>query len=399
MNVERSLETGEGDTPAPSGRCHILYLIGQLGFGGSEGQLRLLLEHLDPKLFEVFVLVYHPSPNVAHDADLRRAGVHVTTMGPGGGGAFRKALLTIQHARRVRPHIIHSWTVHDNPYAALAGRCCGATLRWGSLRGSMTLCGFRSLPAFYRRMALRSVQQVVVNSGALAAELREAGLEKSRILTLPNCVDGEVFRPEGAELKAFEEYGFGDGRPVFASVGNIRRVKNQIMFVRAMAQVIRCHPEARGMVIGETLDGEEATRSALEREIAVHGLREKVVLAGFRDDVRRIMGAFTALCMTSDSEGMPNVVLEAMAAGIPVIATDVGGIAEVVRHGETGYLVEKGDVEGMAKAMGRILDEPEEAGKVAAAGRDLMLSERSCHGIARRLGSAYLEALRAAGVM
>jgi len=176
-------------------------------------------------------------------------------------------------------------------------------------------------------------------------------------------------------------------------------VKNQALFIRALAKVIETHPEARGMVIGETLVGEEATRATLEGEIARLDLRGKVVLAGFRDDVHQIMGGFAALCMTSDSEGMPNVVLEAMAAGVPVVATRVGGVAEVVRDGETGFLVETGDVHGVAAAMFRILDDPEDAARMAAMGRNLALEERNCGAIAGRLGSAYIEALTAVGVV
>jgi len=393
------LGAGTGSPPGRTGRHRLLYLVGQLGFGGSEGQLRLLLKHLDSEVFEPFVLVYHPSPNADHLADLREAGIEVTAAQESAAGACGKALLTVRHARTIRPRLIHSWTGHDNPYAALAARTCGARVWWGSLRGSTTLPGFRSLPLFYRRLALRSVQRIVVNSGTLADELSAIGLGKERIVVLPNCVDGDVFRAGGAEARAFAEHGFGGGHRVFGNVGNIRRVKNQVLFIRALGKVIKTHPEARGMVIGETLAGEEATRAVLEDEIARLGLRGKVVLAGFRGDVPMIMGGFAALCMTSDSEGMPNVVLEAMAAGVPVVATRVGGVADVVRDGETGLLVETGDVHGVAAAMCRILDDPGEAARMAAAGRDLVLEERSCDAIAGWLGSAYIEALTAVGVV
>ena len=392
-------ETGTGSPPGRTGRHRLLYLVGQLGFGGSEGQLRLLLKHLDSEVFEPFVHVYHSSPNTDYLADLREVGIEVTVAERAATGVCGKPLLTVRSARRIRPDVIHSWAVHDNPYAALAARACGARVWWGSLRGSTTLPGFRSLPRFYRRLALRSAQRIVVNSGALADELRGLGLPGKRILVLPNCVDGNVFRAEGADVRAFAEHGFNAGHRVIGNVGNIRRVKNQVLFIRALAKVIETHPEARGMVIGETLTGEEETRAALEGEIGRLGLAEKVVLAGFRDDVPQIMEGFAALCMTSDSEGMPNVVLEAMAAGVPVVATRAGGVADVVRNGETGFLVETGDVDGVAAAMCRILDDPEEATRMAEAGRDLALEERSCDAIAGRLGSAYLEALANAGVV
>jgi glycosyltransferase involved in cell wall biosynthesis len=151
------------------------------------------------------------------------------------------------------------------------------------------------------------------------------------------------------------------------------------------------------VIIGETLDGEETTRAELEREIERLGLAGKVVLAGFRADVRQLLAGMAALCMTSDNEGMPNVVLEAMAAGIPVIATAVGGVPDVVRHGETGFLLPPGDEAGIAAGMIRVLDAPEEAARMAAAAHRLMVEERTCGAVARRLEVGYLEGLDGSG--
>jgi glycosyltransferase involved in cell wall biosynthesis len=97
--------------------------------------------------------------------------------------------------------------------------------------------------------------------------------------------------------------------------------------------------------------------------------------------------------MTSDSEGMPNVVLEAMAEGAPVIATAVGGVPEVVRDGETGWLAAIGDADAIAEAMRGVLEAPAEAMRRAAAARQLVSRERTCAEMAQRLERAYFEAL------
>jgi glycosyltransferase involved in cell wall biosynthesis len=283
--------------------------------------------------------------------------------------------------------------VHDNPFAAVGGRLGVTRLCWGSLRGSTALPGFRSLPPWYRHAALRWVQRVVVNSRALASELDDLGLPPERVLVLPNCVARAEPVAWDDAPRALQELGFAAGTSVFASVGNIRRVKNQALFVRALARVIARRPEARGLVIGETLLGEERVQEELEAEIGRLGLEDKIVLAGFQRDVRRLVRRTAALCLSSDSEGMPNVVLEAMAEGVPVVATAVGGVPEVVRPGNTGQLVPPGDEEALAGAMLRVLDEPAAARVMAAAARDLVAAERGCDAAARRLGDAYLAAL------
>jgi glycosyltransferase involved in cell wall biosynthesis len=384
------------ETKAHRNRRRVLFLVGQLGFGGSEGQLSLLLAHLDHSLWRPHVLVYHPSPNDDHVKYLRDRGVEVSTLPPGAGGPIAKAINTMRLARRLRPDVVQSWTVHDNPFAAGAGWIAGSKIRWGSLRGSTALPGFRSLPSWYRRLALTAVNKIVVNSKALAAELQTLGIGRDRIMVLPNCVAPSAARDESSEAGCFEEFGFSAAHRVFGCVGNIRRVKNQKLFVRAMARVMVKRPDVRGVIVGETLDGEDEILADLIRGIEDAGLNGKIAIAGFRSDVRDLMRGFTALCMTSDLEGMPNVVLEAMAEGVPVIATAVGGVPEIVTHGETGFLIEPGDENALEESVLKILAEPNVARQMARVALERVLVDRTCSSTARLLEAAYRAELEGA---
>jgi glycosyltransferase involved in cell wall biosynthesis len=236
-----------------------------------------------------------------------------------------------------------------------------------------------------------------VNSRSLADELSALGMPEERVLVLPNCVEVNGSSSSAAAKAALADLGFEHGHRVFGCVGNIRRVKNQALFVRAMERVIGRHPEARGAIVGETLSGEETTRIELEQEIERLGLSGKVVLTGFRADVTALMSHLTALCSTSDSEGMPNVLLEAMAAGVPVVATAVGGVPEVVTSGETGSLVSANDELALGDAMCRVLEAPDDALRMAQRARARVEMEHSCSAMARRLETAYSEAIAAGG--
>jgi glycosyltransferase involved in cell wall biosynthesis len=217
-------------------------------------------------------------------------------------------------------------------------------------------------------------------------------------MLLPNCVETENSVGLRVEMTGFTDLGFDLSHHVFGCVGNIRKAKNQALFVRAMVQVVARHPDARGVVIGETLAGEEEARIEVEREIERLGLAGRVVLTGFREDVQSLMPHLAALCLTSESEGMPNVVLEAMAAGVPVVATAVGGVPEIVADGSTGWLVPAGDEAAFANAMCRVLEAPEEALQMAGEAKARVEEEHNCPAMARRLEAAYAEALEVGGL-
>lgn len=368
----------------------VAHLINHLGYGGSERQLYLLLEHMDAERFAHRVVVFNPSPERVYDEALAELGVEVGSLPGDCRGVARRLLYLGRELRRWRPDVVHSWSVHDNPYAGLAGRFAGARARWGSLRGSVHSPGLSGLPRPARWMMLRSVDRVVVNSRALVEELAAAGVPRRRTLLLPNCVRAPTHEDEIADLG---ELGIGPQAPVVGIVGNLRPVKNHLLFIRAMARVISSRPAVRGVIVGQPIPGEEGYLASLEGEIGRLDLEGKVVLAGFRDDVPRILRRLAVLCLTSRSEGMPNALLEGMVAGCPVVATGVGGVPELVGDGVHGFVVAPGDEEGLTKAVGRLLDDPELARALGQAGRERATGELGCERAAARLGEAYAEAV------
>jgi glycosyltransferase involved in cell wall biosynthesis len=235
-------------------------------------------------------------------------------------------------------------------------------------------------------VSLFSVRHRVVNSRAILRDVTASGYPEARVTLLENCVrlgDDESSDSNRVELA---DLGIQKGDVVIGAVGNLRPEKEHHLLVHAMARLVPRFPRIHAVIVGVNVV--PAVHDALVREIAERGLEGRVVLAGFRDDVPALMRRFDVFCITSRSEGSPNVILEAMVARRPIVATAVGGILELVRDGENGLLVPVGDSERLAQAIAKLLEQPDLARRLGEAGRKTV-EERTCARAAQRLASLY----------
>jgi glycosyltransferase involved in cell wall biosynthesis len=171
-------------------------------------------------------------------------------------------------------------------------------------------------------------------------------------------------------------------------VGRLVPVKAQDVLVSAASKVLESLPDARFVIIGGG-----PLHDQLARQIEEAGIQDKFFLLGWRTDIPDVLAASDLFALTSLQEGMPLAILEAMSAGCPVVATEVGGIPEVVRDGITGLLVPPGDADALAEAILKILTDPERAKELAARGQRLVEHEYSTQAWARRWEALYLREL------
>jgi glycosyltransferase involved in cell wall biosynthesis len=201
------------------------------------------------------------------------------------------------------------------------------------------------------RIGLRWMDQIVCVSHGQAAKVLRTGVPAGRARVIPNAIHTERFAspdPEDRErLRAF--FPTPPGRIVGAA-GRLSPDKGFGVFIEAAAAVA---PKDPGL--GFVLFGDGPLRQKLERQAADAGLAGRFVFAGFRSDLDRFMPFLDLLVLPSFTEGMPNVVLEAFAAGVPVVATAVGGTPEVVEDGHSGYLVPPGDPVALARRLCDVL--------------------------------------------
>jgi glycosyltransferase involved in cell wall biosynthesis len=206
------------------------------------------------------------------------------------------------------------------------------------------------------RLVARAIDEVIAVTTRQVPPLERLGYPRSRI----EVVHNGVFERDVDGIEPSPELD-GDEFPVLCVAG-LRPEKRVDLFIEAVGAARREHPGLTGYVAGE---GRE--RERLEPLAAQNG----VELLGARADVLELIAAAGAVCLPSEAEAMPMSLLEAMALGRPVIATDVGGNAELVRHGETGYLLPPGDGHAVARAIAELADDPARADRMGGAGRRL----------------------------
>jgi glycosyltransferase involved in cell wall biosynthesis len=226
---------------------------------------------------------------------------------------------------------------------------------------------------------------VAVSESARQEVLRRDGYAPDRVVVIHN---GIARRPApGAGPYVREQLGIGPDAPVVGTLSTLRPVKGHEVAIEAMAEITRRVPGARLVVVGE---GE--SRPALERAAAHLG--PVVKFAGFRDDVMPVLDAFDVLAHPSRQEAFPTTLLEAMAAGVPQVATAVGGIPEIVEDGHTGLLLAPPpEPAALADRVVSLLQDPARREELAAAGRERFAERFGADGWARRLRALYDQVL------
>jgi L-malate glycosyltransferase len=218
-------------------------------------------------------------------------------------------------------------------------------------------------------------------------------LRRERITVLHNAVELAAARYEadGNQLQAKKtRFGIRPNDRIVLAIGRLSKEKAHTDLVFAMARLLELNPELRVQLI---ILGEGVERASIEETVRSTGLQDVVKLPGHVNDVSGYYQIADVMAISSLSEGSPNVLLEAMAAGLPVVSTAVGGIPEIVKNGKHAILVRPGDPDAMARAIAVLLSDSDAANKLARAARNLAAAEYSPEQRARLLIKLYRDVL------
>jgi glycosyltransferase involved in cell wall biosynthesis len=323
---------------------------------GGQQQVLLTAQGLAARGHRV-VVVAHP------DGELRRrlpAGLEVVPLAPRSEVDLPAAWRLSSVIRDLQPDVVHAHDSHGVAVAATALSIASPPRR--PVLVAARRVDFHLNANAFARWKHKQVNRYVAASETIRAMLIEDGIAPGRVVTVHDGID--VDRVAAVEpLNLREECWFPAHSLIVGHVGALSPSKGQKFLVDAAAIVVREMPEARFLLVGE---GE--LHDALEHQIKHLHLAQHVLLTGFRADVLGVLKGLDLFVMSSVTEGLGTALLDAMAAGRPIVATRAGGIPEVVVHGETGLLVPPRDAPALAAGILEVLRDPGRRSRYAAAG-------------------------------
>lgn len=312
----------------------IVHVLHSFDSGGLENGVLNLINGLNWNRYQHVLCCITRSGRMAER--LKRDDVEVIELNKKPGPDWFLPVRLARVFRKIKPHIVHTrnWGAIDGIVGA---RLSGSVYVVHSEHG-VTMSEIDK-SSRKRNTARRLLSTLVDRFITLSEDLqewarRDLGIPSSKLQTICNGVDVAKFNADLSILDARHQCGFAGSEFIVGSVGRLDPIKNHAGLIRAYSQLAQSFPHARLLIVGSGPCGEE-----LQHLVKALGLSDRVTLMGTRDDIPRLLRCMDVFALPSFSEGISNTVLEAMAAGLPVIATDVGGNGELVRNKETGMLI------------------------------------------------------------
>ncbi len=373
-NLDNSIAARCGAEP-----IGVFVLSNTLEIGGSERQFAALVEALDRVRFSLF------------PACIQRKGPLAQRLGeipefPVGGSLFkvqslraRRSMARFMRERQVQ--VAHAFDFYSNLMLIPAARFARIPAIIGSHRQIGDLMTGPQFTA--QRLAFRFCDRVVCNSGAAGVSLKKAGLPERKIEIIPNGLPPQAFAPTQPALPK---------QPGTVRIGMIARmndpIKNHAGFLKAAAALVQKVPDVQFLLVG---DG--PLRPGLEKLAAELGIARNTIFAGERHDIPAMLASMDITVLISGSESLSNVILESMAAGVPVVATNVGGNPELVTPKKTGILVPPGDEDALVEALLQLIANPDLRAGYSHAARDSIYARCHMDNVRRRYEQLYLSIL------
>jgi L-malate glycosyltransferase len=376
-------------------RNNILKFLTSFAVGGTERQFTYVTKSLDRSLFDVRVGCLVREGHFLREIealklDISEYRIHSLL----GARTLRRQWGFARDLRRNRVRLVHAYGFYANVFSIPAARLAGC-LTIASVRDTGVFSDRAKSKALLQKNVCRMAHRVIANSGAVRDWLVALGMNEDRIVVIPNGIDvidvnDERRRPFDFPIR--RQLAIAREAPMVAVVSRLNKKKGIEYFLEAAAVVRERFPEARFLIVGSS-GVDPHYQPALESRARELNLSDSVIFTGERNDIPALLREIDLSVLPSLSEGLSNSLLEAMAARVPVVATNVGGNPEVVQDGRTGLLVPPSDAQALAQAIIRILESADLARRFGDAGYARVKNEFSLAATVRRTEELYRELL------
>jgi len=378
-----------GDRVSGSGKtdpARILYLIVTLPVGGAEEHLLSLIRNLDRSRYDPLVCCIGKSGPIG--GEIEKTGVCVVELGMLSRGGFDRRIVRMirEVLRREKISLLHSHLYHANFYGRLAAF-------QEHIPAVCTIHNTYARPKLHRRflnrwLARRSSRIIAVSGPVHDDIVRYDGVAPSKITVIPNGVDMSRFDISLSREQSRERLGVPLECFLVGAVGRLEEQKGLSYLIEAIRILVEGGKNVSLLVVGS---GREEGR--LREQAANSGIADSVFFLGTRRDVPELYRAMDVFALSSLWEGGPITLLEAMASGVPVVATPVGFVPEVLQDGKNGFIVPIRDPEELAEALWKVHEDPFTAEAAAQAGRETVRDRYSHQFLAERVMAVYEETL------
>lgn len=371
-------------------RRRILHLITRLPIGGAERMLLGVLRNLDATRFESTVCCIQDRGELADEVE--SLGIPVHALGLMARGGFDRrvvpALRRLMRERKVE--LVHSHLYHANLYGRLAAWREGIPIV-ASVHNTYTRRKWHR--HLINRLLARHTFRITAGSADVERDiLGHDRVAPDKVLRLPNCIDLDRVGTSLTAIEAKRQLGFGAADLVIATVGRMEEQKGHAFLLDAFAR-LRSMPELAGLSLRLLVVGDGRLKAATEQQAAALGIADLCRFPGSIKALADVYRAIDVFVMASLWEGLSLAMLEAMAAGLPLVATDVGGARDVLGDGLRGILVPPGNADALAQAIGGLLLDAERRAAMADSGSRHVREHYSVAALSRQLAELYEAAL------
>ena len=371
--------------PAAGKPRSVAILAGQLAVGGAERQLYLWLSHIDRERFRPVVVTLHPDSGDYWESPIQSLGIPLLRV-PRRSNRLSRLAELVRVLRPSRPELIHGWHLFTGPYAGAAARLLGARASLGSLRGSLRA---------YRELRAESLltewltDAILVNSRHAAQQLVSVRPRwGQRVFAVPNAVEDRIEERVRARARVQRRWGVPDSRLWIGASGRFQESKRFDLLIDMAAALRETGEDFHLLLIGDGV-----CRDALQEKARALGLDGRVTFTGEQADSRFWLSALDVFCFPSVDEGMPNAVMEAAVAGVPVVGWASPFLRELLDDGRAGVLVESGDPAALERELRALLRAPARRQQLAQTSRRHVLERFGIPPFVEGLTRAYEELL------